>query len=261
MKKILLTLALTPFLLTSVAIAAPILWVGDGAGNLGTVDVNTGNVNVIGNMGRAMTDIAFDSTGNLYGITFSSLYSINTTTGASTSIGSHNLGTGNKNSLVFDAAGNLFAANSSLYTLNTATGASTLIGSGGSSYQSSGDLAFVGGELFLSSSHGPGDTLVKLNTSTGIGTDVGSIGFSNVFGLATPDNGNLYGVSGTGVLTINTASGAGALAVSYSGQGLGTAWGSAFYSEAGAAVPEPSTMLLFGTGIAGLAAVGRKKIK
>ena len=82
------------------ASAAPLLWVGDSAGRLGTVDVATGDVNVIGNMGVVMTDIAFDSSGNLWGISFDNLYSIDKNSGSITNIGAHNIVGGSKNSLV-----------------------------------------------------------------------------------------------------------------------------------------------------------------
>ena len=249
--------ALSAGLLASgIAMAGPVMWVGDSSGKLGTVDVVTGNVNVIGSMGATMTDIAFDPNGNLYGITFGALYSINKANAQSTLIG--NLGT-SLNSLVFDSNGNLFAANSALYSVNTNTGSASLLGNGGASYSSSGDLAFVGGALYLSSA-GSNDKLVSLNTSTGFASNVGSIGYGSVYGMATNDNVHLYGMSGTNVITINTTTGAGQFAVNYGGQGLGTAWGTAFVSEANP-VPEPETyaMMLAGLGLLGFMA-RRKKI-
>ncbi|MBA6326559.1 PEP-CTERM sorting domain-containing protein [Colwellia sp. MB02u-6] len=239
--------------------ASPILWVGDVGSNLGTVDAATGNVNVIGNMGTFMTDIAFDPLGNLYGVSFDNLYSIDKNTASASLIG--NFGSASLNSLTFDAAGNLYAANTSLYSINVATGMASIIGNGGDAYSSSGDLAFIGGELFLSSNGTP-DNLFKLDTGTGFGTLVGNIGFNAVFGLATNNNVDLFGVGGTSVLSINEATGAGAFLVDYSGQGLFAAGGSAFFAEAGAtprAVPEPSTLAIFALGMMGLASRRFKK--
>lgn len=246
---------------SSMVNAVPILWVGDSVGMLGTVDVADGNnVNVIGNMGVTMTDIAFDQSGNLYGISFSNLYSINTTTAAIADLGAHNIAaTGNKNSLVFDASGTLYAANTSLYTLNTSTGASSLVGVAGSGYNSSGDLAFINNELYLSSSAPIADSLVKLDTvNGGAGTVIGSIGFNNVYGLATNNNTNLYGLSGTTVLSIDTISGLGTSLVNYSGHGLGVAWGSAFYTESGA-VPAPPVLGIMALGLLGIGLSKKKK--
>ena len=245
--------------LISGSASATLLWVGDSNGNLGTVDTVSGNVNVIGNMGVTMTDIAFDSSGNLFGISFTDLYSIDASTATTSLIGSHSLSSTAKNSLVFGADGTLYAANDSLFSLNTSTGASTLIGNGGDSYDSSGDLAFIGAELFLSSTGGTGgDKLVQLDTANGVGSDVGDIGYSGVYGLATDNNVDLYGVAGTSVLSISTLTGVGSELLDYSGYGLGIAWGSAFYAEAGASVPEPSILALMSIGLIGLGFVGRK---
>jgi len=242
--------ALTGILLfCSSAFAGPLLWVGDSDGTLGTVDVATGNATVIGQMGVTMTDIAFDPSGNLWGITFGQLYQINSTTAAITLVG--NLGT-SLNSLVFGADGTLYGANSSLFSINTSTGVASAIGGGGG-YSSSGDLAFIGGNLYLSSS-GATDNLFMLNTTTGVGTLVGSIGYGAVYGLATDNNIDLYGITGTNVISINTVTGVGSLLVNYAGTDLGVAYGSAFYSESGGEtpVPAPAGVLLFGLGLVAL---------
>lgn len=243
--------ALTASLLCSAASASPILWVGDGDGTLGTVDVATGAATVIGQMRTTMTDIAFDTSGNLWGITFNQLYRIDQTNAAISLVG--NLGT-TLNSLVFGSDGTLYAANNGLYTINTSTGAASLIGGGGG-YSSSGDLAFVNGNLYLSS---VGDTLYSLNTTTGAGTLIGSIGSAGVYGLATDNNVDLYGVRGTSVIGINTTTGAGSLLTNYGGTALGEAWGSAFRTEA-SGVPEPMTMALCAIGLAGLGAARRRQ--
>lgn len=248
-----LSFVLSSFLCICNAVAAPILWVDDASGLLGRVDVATGAVTVVGNMGVVMTDIAFDPAGNLYGITFNSLYSINKTTAAVSLIGSFGP---TLNSLVFSSGGTLYAASNSLYTLNKTTGAATLIGTGGG-YNSSGDLAFSGGNLYLTSTTPAADTLFRLSTTTGVGTAVGAMGSGAFFGLASPDNAALLGVAGTNIYSVNPVTGASTLLIGYGGKGLGVANGSAFLSEAGA--PEPETVALLGLGLMALVMTRRKR--
>src|SRR5262245_39407490 len=98
------------------------MYVDDANGVLGTVDVATGAVTVIGPMGQTMTDTAFDPAGNLYGITFNQLFSINKTTGAASLIG--NLGISDANALVFASNGTLYTAgfgSTNLYSVNKVT--------------------------------------------------------------------------------------------------------------------------------------------
>lgn len=263
----LIYLLLSFFFLHSTAMAIPSspLWTHDPIGNLGTYDIATDTVNVIGNMGAVMTDIAFDPSGNLFGITFDALYSIDSTSASATLIGNHGISGGN--ALVFGSDGTLYGAGfatTNLFSINAGTGAGTAVGDMG--FTSAGDLAFNSGNFFLSANASSNDTLIDINQTTYAGTAVGSFGFDDVFGLATADDGLLYGLSGTDVLNIDTLTGAGAIVGSYAGAGLGPAFGSSFIGEASpdpeggpTPIPEPATILLISGGLAGLAGLKRLK--
>jgi len=205
-------------------------------------------VNVIGNAGVVLTDIAFSPSGNLYGTSFGDLYSVSKTTGAATLIGSNGVGT--LNALVFGSNGTLYSASSTdtnLYTLNQSTGAATSLGSIGVS--SAGDLAFHNGTLYLADSNG---NLDSINLSPLSATVIGPFGFANTYGLANGSDNVLYGVAGTDVFSVNTSTGVGTLVFDYAGFGLGDANGAAVLTEAGfTTVPEPSTFVLAGLGALG----------
>ncbi|TWT44926.1 hypothetical protein RAS1_13460 [Phycisphaerae bacterium RAS1] len=218
------------------ALGDPILWISDITGRLGTVDVATGQSQVIGPEGVFITDIAFDAQGDLWGVSFTNLYRINTDTGAATLVGATGIPGGN--ALVFGSDGTLYACgaqSTSLYTVNTTTGAASAIGDVGA--QSSGDLAFFAGDMYLSSAT---DQLVRIDLRPVSGTPIGPFGFHNVFGMARGDDGVLYGVAGTDVFSIDVATGQGTLVVDYAGGALRGASGTAFVLEA----PEPGTAVL-----------------
>jgi PEP-CTERM motif len=254
---------ITPFVLlamlsaTAVA-AAPIMYVDDSNGRLGTVNVETGAVNLIGSMGTVMTDIAFDPKGHLFGISFSGLYSINPQTAAASFIGNHSISGGN--ALVFASDGTLYGAGnltSSLYTINPTTGASTNLGNIG--FASGGDLAFNDGRLYLASAS---NQLVDVNLNSPSETSsVGGFGVSGVFGLATGDDNVLYAVANNTIYVVDTATGLLANPVDFGGSGLSAAFGQSFFSEAVPSIPEPEiyAMLLAGLGLMGVMARRKKK--
>ena len=211
--------------------AAPILWIGDSTGTLGKVDVATGAVTLVGNTGQSLGDIAFDPAGKLYGLDLNHLFTIDTTTAAATMLPTSTFPFGG-NALVFSSAGTLYGAGATKFaTLNPATGAATILGNIGPGLSSGGDLAFIGGNLYLTSAS---NHLLRINPGTGAGTDVGSFGagVTDIFGLAAVGN-TLYGVSGTKIYTLDVTTGAASFIVDYGGHGLGGAFGAAFIGEAG----------------------------
>lgn len=235
--------------------AAPTLWVSTGGAGLATVDVATGTTSFIGSTGTALTDIAFSPSGDLFGISFSSLYRVNSSTGATTLVGGLGSFSGTANALVFGSDGTLYMAGSSLYTVNTLTGAASAIGSIG--FQSGGDLAFIGSDLYMASSS---NELIDVDITTGAGTSIGALGVAGMFGLATPDNVNLYGVAGQSVYLVNTTNGAATFQSTFDPTLSGGAFGLTFLTEAGGGgnVPEPGTLALVGLALLG-AAAGRRR--
>jgi len=150
------------------------------------VDPVTFNVTKVGNFnaGESMTDVAVTPAGVVYGISFTTLYAVNKTTGAATALAA--VGGNGNNSLTFLPSGELLAADSNgdAKRINPTTGAVTYLGSYGAT-TSSGDLvAVASGQMFGTAPGSTSDLLVKVNTSTGIATTVGPTGKSSVWGLA-----------------------------------------------------------------------------
>lgn len=247
------------FFLAAIALTVPsiasasTIYVDDARGQIGTVDTASGASTVVGAAGVVLTDIAFTSSGAMYGIDFGSLYSVNVGTGNATLVGA--LGVGGMNALVGNGAGLLAASNSSLnlYSVNTTTGAATaLIGS--NPLPSAGDLAFHGGFLYEAAINGNAGTTDLLRISivgnTFTSVDLGAIvNDTGLFGLVNASDGNLYGVDGFNIFLINTANpGLSTLISSYNGtSNLSFANGAASPTEA--SVPEPATLALLGTGL------------
>jgi len=117
------------------------------------------------------------------------------------------------NSLSFGPTGTLFAyqtASGGFFdSVNTSTGVASTIGPFPTGHSSSGDLAFAGGTLYLSTTDPVADTLMKVDPVTGATVAIGPIGFAHVFGLVG-SQGQLFGFTSAGqLLRINTTTGAG----------------------------------------------------
>ena len=250
--------------------AAPILYVSDDAGRIARVDVVTGEVEIIGNTGVPLTDIAFDTNGNLFGISFDDFYSIDLTTAASaTLIGRH--GISNANALTFGPNNTLYAAgfdvDSALYRVDPETGLASSLGNTG--VASAGDLAFNGGQLYLAALDFSNVTapfqLVRIDLASDLASVVNSqsvLPIVNVVGLATGDDGMLYGVSNTGrLILVDLVNGASILPlpldVFESSQSFSSGASALPVAPELVPVPEPSTILLVGAGL--LAAIRQRR--
>lgn len=247
-----LLLAFFTLSLSAVARADSFIFAGDSSGYLWHVDPATGAASRVGLMSYVMTDIALSPTGELYGINFYALFRIDPTTGAVTMIG--RLGVSHANGLAFGPGGVLYLSTyagsqvGELRTVNLLTGATTLVGPIG--YSSAGDLAFSSnGTLFMTNEH---SLLIVVDPRTGAGHAVGSVGFSDIYGLAWLGN-RLYGLNLSGqLLQINTTTGAGTL-IARTNPSV-SAWGAT-----SSPVPEPASLILFSTGAALAASLHRRR--
>ena len=202
------------------------LWISDDRGQLGTIELKTNTVTLIGSMGATMFDIAWSPSGELWGVDTSRLYKIDPNNAQARAIGCLGVFA---NALTFNQDGTLYAAGgNSLYTINTITGAATAIGN--LPVVSGGDLAFVNNDLYLSTNNAE---LYKVNISDPASSSkIGSFGIPNVYGIAaTSANGVIYGVgAGHRVVKVDLATGVATPLLSYGG-GLSESYGMAFRKE------------------------------
>ena len=232
--------------LTIAAPKDPILYVVDSRSQLGTINLANFEVDVIGNMGVNMFDIAFRGDGTLFGVDPAGLYEIDPATAATTPVGGANFGRGfggtTMNALVFSRQGTLYGAgrDSTLYTIDPNTGIASPIGPIG--FDSAGDLAFdKHGQLLMSSTR---NSLVSIDLATGAGTEIGDLGYSSVLGLVRDHEDEMYGLSYSDVFKVDPITGQGTQFFNYGSSDLSRAYGGSFREEA--RTPEPTTLGLAG---------------
>jgi hypothetical protein len=206
-------------------VAGPKVFVTDNYARLGTVDLGTRAVRIIGDMPSFLTDIAFCPGGVLYGIDFTQLFRINPTNAQRTLVG--NLGVNDMNALVCNAAGTLLGegfGHTTLYRISRTSGRATAVGST-APFKSAGDLAYHEGSLFLSSTD---KKLVKLNKTTGAPLSSKLHNITDLFGLVSTGTNKLYGFAGTKVYLMNEDTGGSKALFDFAGKGMGLTQGAAF---------------------------------
>jgi hypothetical protein len=169
---------------------------------------------------EAMTDLAVTAEGELWGVSFTTLYRIDRETARVTTVAPLGGGFG-YNALTFIPRGILgsrevlVAATSAgeYFQIDTATGAPSRLGSYGALVGSSGDLVSVQGDgptagTFATVNAGGREQLARIDPRTGRATLVGPTGTSGTYGLGYW-RARLYGFNTAGqVLAIDLATGA-----------------------------------------------------
>ena len=184
-----------------------------------TINPGTGSVSVVGSFSAGtatMTDLSFDQSGNLWGITSSGgakLASINKVTGAATVMPASGVSFTEGGGLAISSGGVFYGAPipGEYGTYNSTTGAYTHIATpatpaGGGTY---GALAFDGAKLYgdnLLPGGGGGLThLVAIDPTTGNVTDIGaSVTHLDAIAFQVPEPGTIALLLGTALISLFT---------------------------------------------------------
>jgi hypothetical protein len=163
------------------------LYAVDSSSHLLLMNAATGSSNVIGTTGGPIFAAKLRADGTMFGLSSTSLYTIDTATASDTLIGSLGISS-TYYDLSFDNSGHLFLESSngstaSLYSVNQTNGQATLIGSTGFNV---GVLNFENGMLYGLTLNTSTQQLVSINTATGAGTLIADVS-------GVPGGGLIYG--------------------------------------------------------------------
>jgi hypothetical protein len=183
------------------------------ASTLYRVDPDTLAITMVGDFGwpngsDQMTDIAIDKTGKMIGVSFGSVYAVDTATAAATLLSSSLDGTFNGLSFVpatqlgqtgDDVLVGTRNSDGKVFRIDPMTGAATEVGDMGGTFASSGDLVAVSGFGTMQTVTGGGnDVLARLAPQTFAATAVGGdTGFGQIWGVAFWKN-KVYGFTNGG---------------------------------------------------------------
>ena len=171
-----------------------------GAGTVGPTVTGLGSTLSVSGLAFSAADILFASA-DLPSFTATDLYTINTTTGAATLVGT--ISTGANTDIAFAPTGTLYgwnlSSNTGLMTIDTSTGLGTVVQAVTTPLGIVG-LAFdAGGNFFGVQTNGTTSNLYSIDASTGDTTLIGTVGAFALPGIAfapVPEPGTLLSTLG-----------------------------------------------------------------